>query len=317
MFKILKIGVLTILIISVTYIFYSLLNVNANEKLDKIKGNANYLEILMQRKIDAIIAKNKKTSEHIVIVRKLLNESSVKPFGFTINIYLYLIVSIFLSINIFSFSRSILNNVVAGMIIGCIAAMIPYELLKLEVEIKRRNIRKSLPNFFLVLSQLNETTDDITEVLEIATVKFKKSIRQPFKEFLTNLKSGKSVEDCTKILKSRFDNHIIIRFIDDMENNIQNGTQLKGALEEYTIISYNNEINYMERITENSGSIATTIMILGIFLYFVYELKQIRPEFVEILLYNPIGKITVVILILLLILASIIVKYSISYQDTK
>lgn len=286
-------------------------------KIDKIKKNATYIEKVIQGKVDTILNKNKNTANHILKVEKMLKESSLRPFGLTINIYVYLIITVAFTFYTFNFSLHLLNNFIGAMILSGIAIITPYEILRTEVNIKRRAVRRHLPNFFLAMSQLLEATEDITIVLETMLPKVKNPIKKAIKEFLINYRKGKDLKDCINIFKSRFDNPLMIKFAEDIQNSIENGTNLKGLVEEYVMKAYNNEINYMERITENSGNLSGAIAVLAIFLYLVYKISIIKPELIYVLKYNTIGKLTVDIIIVLITIAAVIMRYSVSYQDSK
>lgn len=308
----------TILFVSLFYIFYSFIDdAESHIKIDKIKENVQYVEGMLQKQVDKILEKNGVTKSYALKVEKMLKESRIKPFGLNINIYLFLSIAIVFMIYIFSFAKDLLNNWPAALILSVVAFITPYEILKLEVLRKRRSVRRHLPNFFLAISQLLEAVDDIMDVLETALDRIKKPIKGPIKEFIKNYKKGMPLDQCIENLKERFDNPLLIRFCDDIARSIENGTDLKGTIEDNIIKAMNNEKSYMERVTENSGNLSGAILIFGIFLFLVYQIKKLRPEMIGILIHHQIGKIAVNFIIVLIILAVLIMKYSMSYEDSK
>ncbi|EOD01417.1 type II secretion system F family protein [Caldisalinibacter kiritimatiensis] len=306
-----------IAVVSISYIFYLLLDESDNIKVDKIKENARYIENTVQRQMDKMLRGNKKTAKHITSTEKMLQESVfLRAIGIR-NIYIFLIITVIFSFFAFQKSRIALNQTIGAGIVAFIAFQVPFEILKIEVELKRKSIRKHLPNFFLTVSQMLEAADDIVDVLETSINKIKKPLKTDIKEFVKNYRKGKTVEECIEILKSRFDNPLLEKFADDIEGNIKNGTKLKGVIDDYAEKSYNNQTNYMQRITENSGSILASLIILVMFINSIYTVKRLKPELFYILTHNFFGQVTVDIIIILTIVSIKMTLKSISYNDSQ
>lgn len=297
-------------------LIYYLLYKGENIKIEKIKTSAKYMEGVVEKKLQSLISKNDNTFEYISKVEKMISESKIRMFGLT-SVYVFCGISIIIGIIIFREVELLLNNVVASGMIGAIAICIPFELLKMEVSMQRRSVRKHLPHFFLTILQLFEATEDMIEVIETSADKFKNPLRQHFKEFLYNYNSGKDIEFCSEILKSRVENPLLLKFVDDMESNIKNGTRLKGIIEEYIIKAYNNQINYSDRITENTGNLTGAVMLIGIFIYMIYSLNKLDPGLLSILVNNIYGKMAVDAVILLMLVAVNILRHSVSFKDNK
>lgn len=302
--------------ISISYIFYLLLDESDEIKVDKIKENAKYIENIVQRQMDKVLRSNKKTARHITNTEKMLQESVFLRLIGIRNIYIFLTITVIFSLFAFQRSRIILNQNVGAGIIAFIAFRVPFEILKIEAEFKRRSVRKHLPNFFLTVSQMLEAADDIVDVLEASVSKIKKPLKTDIKEFIRNYRKGKPIEECIEILKMRFDNPLLKKFATDVEENIKNGTRLKGIIDDYAEKAYNNQINYMQRITENSGSILASLIILGMFINSVYTIKRLKPELFYILTHNFFGQVTVDIIIILTIVSIKMTLKSISYSDS-
>lgn len=285
-------------------------------RIEKIKNSAKYLESIIDKKLQEVLEKDGKKKDYVLKVEKMLSESRLAHIGLT-NVYIFLIISIILGAIVGVQAYRYLNNFLAGCMIGFIAFYIPIEALKIEVSLQRRAVRKHLPHFFLTILQLFEATEDIIQVIEIAVKSIKNPLKQIFKEFLLNYNSGKEIDECILILKRRLDNPLMQKFADDIESNVKNNTRLKGIIEEYIIKAYNNQINYSERITENSGNISGLVILAGFMGYMVFTISRMKPELLDILTTRTVGKITVDVLIILIVITTKVMMYSISYEDSK
>ena len=309
-------GSLGLLCISITYIFFFILNKSKNLKVDLIKENVRRYEKIVQKQLDNILSKNEKSKKMASVISKMLKESRIRPLGIEINLALFLLISIAVSVAIYIFAHNVLHNVLAALLLAGLAIIGPYEALKFEVSRKRRMLRRRLPNFFLVLCQLLEVTSDIIEVLEDAIPKIHNPLKSGFKAFLKNYRAGRmTLEECIDDLKERFDNDIIIRFADDIRDNLEHGGDFCSTITAYIEEAYDNERNYTERITENSGNITGVLVVLFMFLYVIDLLRKSRPDFIEILLYNPGGQLAVDFIIILFIICIGVLKYAVSFKD--
>lgn len=305
-----------VFIVAMTYVLYRILKKGENIKVDKIVENARYVESVIQKRINYILEKDEKTAKYVIKMEKMLKESVLGYIGLT-NIYVFFMMTVVAGYFAFKFGVRHLNQIPAAILIAIVAIIIPFQILEIEVSMRRRSIRRHLPHFFLTVLQLLEATEDITDVIETIIPKIKKPLNQEFSEFIRKYKSGKEIEYCTAVFKSRVDNPLLIKFADDIESNVKNGTRLKGTIEEYVIKAYNNELNYTERITENSGNISGSFAILAIFIYTVYQINKVKPDMIYVLTHNFYGQVAVNALIILLVIGILIMKYSISFSDSK
>lgn len=304
-----------VLCFSLMLIFFIILDKSMNLKIEKIMGSAKHIDSLIDIKLEAALKKRKGSAKIAGKISKLLSETRFKPFGYQISLYMFFGISGVLSVFVYFKTFDILKNTIAGLLLASLALIIPYEILSFEVRRKRRKLRRHLPNFFLVLSQLFYAEADIIEVLDAAVPRIKNPLRSEFRRFVRGYKSGKEIEKCIVELRKGFDNDVLIRFIEDIGSNIEHGGNFNTILTSYINDSYDNEINYNERITENSGNITGVLVILFMFVSVLDSIRTSKPEFINILIYNPYGQLTVDLIIILFVATALIMKYAVSFKD--
>lgn len=300
---------------SIVTIVYLILSQGSNLKLEKIKGSARYIDTIVDQKIEKTMKKNKKTAKFLENINKLLHQSSLKPFGVKLSFFMFLVISVLLAVYTYIRTTQILHNYVAAFEIAGFALITPYGLVSLEVSLKKRKLRKHLPNFFLVISSLFMSCSDTIEVLEAAIPRMRKPLKSCFKRFVKNYRAGKDTSKIIDDLKNSFDNEIVIKFIGDIENNLENGGDFYDILQGYIQRSYDNQKNYIERITENSGNITGIIVILFMFISILNTLRLNKSDFIDILIYHPYGQLTVDLVILIFYIVMGLIRYSLSFKD--
>lgn len=302
-----------ILFLSITSVIYLVLSSEKNLKAAKLIRSAEYLDALLDKRIKE---KSDGYSRLLLHLNNQLSQSRFRPFGKKISLVMFIFLSLICSIVVFVITLDILKNLIAAFLLGTFSAVFPYEIISLDVQITQRQLRKHLPNFFLVLNSLLESSgNDIIDALESALPRIKNPIKSSFKRFLRDYKAQKPLDTCISILKNSFHNEVLRRFIDDIKNNLEHGGDFSSSMENYISDAYDNERNYIERITENTGNLTSLAMVIGMFLTVLNTLSKSNPEFISILLYDPTGRAAVNIIILLFICSAVMMRYSISYKD--
>lgn len=300
-----------LLFISISTVIYLIFSSGKNLKVDKLLQNASHLDALLEKRME----KADGYSRLLKHINSKLSQSRVKPFGAKMSLVLFLLFSLMCSIGVFFIAADILKNLLAAFLLGAFSFFFPYEAVSLDVRLSQRQLRRHLPNFFLILNSLFEAASDIVEVLETALPRMRQPLKSSFKKFIRDYKAQKPLDECITTLKNSFHNEVLKRFIEDVRTNLEHGGDFNSSLENYINDSYDNERNYTERLTENTGNLTSLAMVVGMFLMVLNTLSKNKPEFISILLYNPTGRTTVNIIILLFVCSAAMMRYSISYKD--
>ncbi len=300
-----------ILFLSISAVIYLLFSSGKNLKVDKLLQSASHIDAILEKRM----WKEDGYSRLLKHINAKLSQSRVKIFGSKMSLVLFLLLSLVCSIGVFFIAADILKNLFAAFLLGAFSFFFPYEAISLDVRLSQRRLRRHLPNFFLILNSLSEAAGDIVEVLETALPRMKQPLRSNFKKFVRDYKAQKPLDDCIDTLKNCFHNEVLKRFIEDIRSNIENGGDFTSSLENYINDAYDNERNYTERLTENTGNLTSLAMVVGMFLMVLDLLSKNQPEFISILLYNPTGRSAVNIIILLFVCSAAMMRYSISYKD--
>lgn len=293
--------------ILVAYVFYQIFDSTKNLKKDKILEGTKHLE----RKIESMIE-----VEKISLLKKYRNlMKELVPGDQVVNIYMVIVFALVLAYLAFDKAADFFNQVPAGLLIGFIVFTIPFILLDLFATFNRNRVRERLPHFLIMFQQTHRVTGDSLQALATIRHNIKEPIAGYVREFLRNMQKGAEYKESISALKDRTDNEVFKAFADNIYMDMEYGKMIDTELETNIKSAYSHVENYTQRITENSGNIASIGMVLLLFFTGVKRLLDINDEFMYILRNNPEGKILTNIVIVVLIIVFWLVKQSITYRD--
>lgn len=295
------------LIIVLSYIIYQLIDSTKNVKKDKIVQSSKHME----KQIEAMIQVDK-----IKIFKKYRNiTKELLPSDMILNIYLIVILALVGAYAAYEYTSTLLNQVVAGILVAIMAFVVPFVILDILVAIKRKNMRRHLPNFLLMFQQTYSVTGDSIQTLMTIRNDIREPIKGYIKELLKNVSKGVEHKEAIEILKSRSENEVLWSFADNILTDMEYGKMIETELQTDILQAYTHEENFNQRITENTGNVISIIAVLALFAESVRRMIGINDEFFYILTNNSEGKLAVNAVLVIIMIVFYLVKTSLSYKD--
>lgn len=296
-----------VLVFILAYAVYEVLDSAKHLKKEKILAGTKYLEKRIESTIK--VEKIRALKKYRSLVRELV------PSDKGLNVYIVIAFALVIAYFVFDITKDFLNQVPAAFLMGGIAFAMPFLFLDIFATYNRNKVRERLPHFLLMFQQTQRTTGDTLSSLATMKGHMKNPIAGFIREFMKNIQKNVDYKEATDNLKDRTDNEIFKAFADIIYMDLEYGKMNDTELDHVIKAAFVHVENYSQRITENSGNLASIGLVLLLFATGVQRLSSINEEFLYIIRYNVEGKILVNIIIVMLVFVFYLVKKSIEYRD--
>ncbi|MCX8075153.1 MAG: hypothetical protein N2749_06165 [Clostridia bacterium] len=272
-----------------------------------------YLYKLKFNKLSTI-TKNKSLNVNLLqrvrmLMIELKNIKTIKD-NKNIKLILILIVSIILSITVFSISYYILKIKSTSVILSIFFSIIPYLLTKYLIYLKRNNILRKFPIYIINLKNFTEVNNNI--VTAIKNVDADESFKLYIDIFNISVEKGISVYDSFERLKNNINIKKIGEFISVLQFCYIYGGDYNRVLDKYSKILIHT-INHKETERQQIFSSKAAILLLtaiNIYIFYIFIFNNIDY-------YNIFTKTSVGVILLNINLISYILIFFILIKINK
>jgi len=296
-----------VLVFILAYVVYEILDSTKHLKKERILAGTKYFEKKIEStfKVEKISALKKYRS----LVKELV------PGDKGLNVYMIIAFALVIAYFVFDMAKDFLAQIPAALLMAGIAFSVPFLFLDIFATYNRNRVRERLPHFLLMFQQTHRTTGDTLSALATMKGRMKDPIAGFIKEFMKNIQRNADYKEATDILKERTDNEVFKAFADIIYMDLEYGKMIEVELDNVIKSAFVHVENYSQRITENSGNLASIGLVLLLFATGVQRLLNINDEFLYIIRNNVEGKILVNVVIAMLVVVFYLIKKSIAYQD--
>ncbi|BCJ88167.1 type II secretion system F family protein [Effusibacillus dendaii] len=263
----------------------------------------------IEKEWDRWLRRNKRMYSLTERCNNLLQKSRIRIGGRPLNKYLFLFLVTTLFLYTAIYASGMLYNPVAGLLLGGVAAYLPVHGLKWDARYRKRQMRRQAPHFFLTLMNFYEVHHDILSAVKDAVPRLKQPLRADLQFLVLQLQNGnQTLRESIQDVKQRFDNKLLQDFLDDLELQIRYGGDFSNTLKNYAEEAIELEIRIMERSSETAGASLVTYFLFGVFLMLLVSMRRIQPQAIQLLVTHPVGKLTVVVILLIMLAVLYVLK---------
>ncbi len=250
-----------------------------------------------------ILYENSRTRNISAKIQKMLKSSSLRIKGEPLFMVHFIIISSIFAITALFITNMLLNNIMAAFILTAAAGMLPYILLKFDYKRNRKKIRKQASNFLLAVSNLFHVYGDPVIALEKLSPKLNNPLKREINWFINSIKFGIPLSQCIETVKLRIPDKILRNFFDDTYFFLRNGGNFQESIINLTESVYNRETAEIEQKTETSSTVLIFFVMVGIYFMMLFALTKTQPEIINLLIATKPGKLIVVLMICIFVIA--------------
>lgn len=281
---------------------------------EKTKLGKSNLEKLMEKQM-ALINKNKKAREILPKINNMLKVSSFKINGEPVSIILFLIVSISTGAIGLSIGVLFLNNPVAGLILAVMTFIGPYYVLSIDYSKNRSKMRRQTSNFLLAVANLFNVYEDPIIALEELVPKLENPLKREVGWFVDSMTFGAPLDISIEKIKERLPDKILKDFFEDVRFYLKNGGDFQESVLLLVKETYARETAEIEKGAKISSTITIFFLLIGVYFFMAFALFKNQPEIMSFLVDTTMGKVLVVVMLIVFIVASYFTKVMVSSGD--
>jgi len=270
---------------------------------------------MVDRQVMQALEQNKRTRGIAIALEKMLRATTLRPKGKPPKIRHFACVTLFFLITAFIVSSMLLNNPVAGLLLGCIVATLPYQLLQFDYKRNQKKLKKQTPQFLLAVGNMFGTYGDPVIALEQLSKRLKNPLRREVIWFTDNLKYGVNAKTCVETVKSRLPDRILKDFFDDTLFYMEHGGDFTESLNALVKQTYERETAAIERSTATSSTVIVFMVLIGVYFFMLFTLTKSQPDVMMFLIDSLIGKAIVVAMVVIFIIAGYFTYSMVSIKE--
>jgi len=287
------------------------------EIISQEKRRVKYQNVgaMVDRQVTQVLEQNARTRGIARALENMLRATTLRPKGKPLKIRHFTWVTLSFLLATFAISSVLLNNPVAGILLGCAAATLPYQLLQFNYKRNQKKLKKQTPQFLLAVGNMFGTYGDPVVALEQLSKKLKNPLKREVIWFTDNIKYGVAAKTCVETVKKRLPDRILRDFFDDTLFYMEHGGDFNQALSDLVKQTYDRETAAVERSAATSSTVIVFFVLIGLYFFMVFALTKSQPEVMQFLIDSFIGKTVVVAMIMIFIIAGYFTHSMVSIKD--
>ncbi|MCF8010894.1 MAG: type II secretion system F family protein [Clostridiales bacterium] len=269
---------------------------------------------MVDRQVITLMERSEKTKGLPVKIEKMLRATSIRPKDRPLKIRHFVYVTGTSFFALFILSILLLNNPLAGVLLGCVAGILPYQLLQFDYRRNQKKLKKQTAQFLLAVANMFGTYGDPVVALDELSPRLKNPLKREVIWFTDNMKFGVPARQCVETVKSRLPDRILKDFFDDLMFYLQYGGNFYESISNLVKQTYDRETMQVEKSTATSSTVTMFFVLVGVYFIVLFALIKMQPGFMSFLTNNSIGKMIVVVMICIFIIAGYFVHKVISTE---
>lgn len=285
--------------------------------IDHEKRRIKYQNIgaMVDRQVMQVLEQNARTRGIATALDNMLRATTFRPKGNPPKVRHFTYVTLGFFLVTLIISAVLLNNPVAGLLLGGVAATLPYQILQFDYKRNQKKLKKQTPHFLLTMGNMFGTYGDPVVALERISSKLKNPLKREVIWFVDNIKYGVPIKTCVDTVKRRLPDRILKDFFDDVLFYMQHGGDFNQSISDLVKQTYDRETAVVERSAATSSTVIVFFVMIGVYFFLLFALTKSQPDIMRFLIDSFIGKAIVVAMIVVFIIAGYFTRSMVSMND--
>ncbi|SFR11760.1 type II secretion system F family protein [Desulfoscipio geothermicus] len=277
----------------------------------------NKVRAMFDRQIMAAIRQHKRTRGIANTLEKMLRVTSLRPGGKPLLAWHFFCVTIACFLLGIVTATALLKNPIAGILLGCVGATVPYQLLQIDYKRNQKKLKRQTPQFLLAVGNMYGTYGDPVIALEQLGDRLKNPLKREVIWFVDSIKHGVAAQTCIETVKSRLPERILNDFFDDMFFYMKHGGDFHSAVSDLVKRTYDREMAEVERSAATFSAVIVFFVLVGVYFMTLFALSKAQPEIMRFLIDSAIGKMVVVAMVVIFIIAGYFTRAMVGFNDER